>query len=60
MKPSREEMIQALIGDWMGSIAVDGGDVVREILDTGFVGYRHMLDHELLKLYKDAGLGECQ
>lgn len=57
MKPTREEMIQALIGDWLGSIAVDGAEVVRDILDTGFIGYRHMLDDELLRLYTDAGLG---
>ena len=46
---TREEMIDFLVdSDYNYIMEEDGGlELLRGILDTGFKGYRHMLDAEL-------------
>lgn len=56
--PTREQMIEALIEDWLESIANAGGQVVTQILREGFKGYDHMTDDEVRKDYVDQRLHE--
>jgi hypothetical protein len=55
---ARDIVIEALIDDFVNSNHVAYQAPLREILDYGFQGYRHMLDHELVKEARDADLLE--
>lgn len=51
---TREEKIDALIEDWLDSIALDGAREIEYILRNGFKGYEKMTDVEVDKEYSDA------
>lgn len=52
---TRDEKIEALIEDWLESIADRGGEeTVRGLLLAGYKGYDNMTDEEVDKDYDDA------
>lgn len=58
MNKTREEMIDALVYDWIVTIQNEGAESMDDTLRNGFSGYNNLSDDRLFKEYHELQVRE--